>query len=211
MQEYDGKRYASLPDAQGAIRAILEPEQWQAVAVGATIEIVVDVKPLGDEITEADRDTIAKGVNAFSAQFPGLTLGCFYDISLRMRVGGGEWQPLTTLNEPIDVAIDIPDEIYQKGAVYHIIRAHDGNYLLLEDRDDNDRTITISSQLFSTYAISYQAGAGACPLCGVCAQPLGVCVWVWILLFIIVCAIILVLYLRRRSKRKQEDRRPIAT
>lgn len=204
VPEHEGKHYASITDAQEVIDAILTKEQHQAVLDGATIEIVVDVKPIDNKEIEEDRDVIDKGIDAFSKDFPGLTLGCYYDISLLMRVGDGEWQNITSLNKPIDIVIEIPEELYIEGAIYHIIRAHDGNYLLLEDRDDNDRTITISSQFYSTYAITYQIMEEKCKLCGVCAHPFGICIWLWMVAGITMCAFVTVIYIRRQKKKKKE-------
>ena len=72
---------------------------------------------------------------------------------------GGEKQPITQLNAPIRIVIDIPADLLAKGSNFGIIRVHTGVATLLNDLDDNPNTITFDTDRFSTYAIVYLAGA----------------------------------------------------
>lgn len=79
----------------------------------------------------------------------------------------------------------------------------------MDDLDDTPDTITVSTDLFSSYAIAYveTEGAGAdsgakCGLCHICPTFLGICYFIWLAIII---ALVLVIYLIIRRKRKEEE------
>ncbi len=75
--------------------------------------------------------------------------------------------------------------------------------------DEASDTITVSTDLFSSYAIAYveTEGVGAdigakCGLCHICPTFLGICYFIWLVIIIVLA---LVIYLIIRRKRKEEE------
>ncbi len=100
-----------------------------------------------------------------------------------------------------------PEALKAEGREFTIIRSHDGTYALLPDLDDNPDTITISTDLFSAYAIAYEQADqtdGKCGLCHICPTFLGICYFIWIA--VIVIAVLLIIRLVMRRKKKGEER-----
>ena len=78
----------------------------------------------------------------------------------------------------------------------------------MNDLDDAPDTITISTELFSSYAIAYvqTEGAGAdgkCGLCHICPTFLGICCFVWLAVILLIMAALFVLL--RKKKEEEEE------
>ncbi len=78
----------------------------------------------------------------------------------------------------------------------------------MNDLDDVQDTITVSTELFSSYAIAYvetdDTGADAkCGLCHICPTFLGICYFIW--LAVMIAAIIIVLIILRRKREEDEE------
>ncbi len=198
---------AGVRDTVAVANAVLTPEQIELIGNGEAIEILIDVKDITDSIQPQDRDVIEDGIKACREELPGLTLGMYIDISMFIKIGAGGWDAVTETKEPIDVVIGVPEELKADGRKFYIIRSHDGAYTLLPDTDDEPDTITVSTNLFSAYAIAYEeaegAGAGKCGLCHICPTFLGICYFIW--LAVIVTAIVIVWILIRRKKKEEEE------
>ena len=162
------------------VNAVLAPEQVQFINDGENIEVRIDVKDISETVAGQDQEVIESGLTQYREQIPGLTIGMYADISMFIRMGQGDWEAVTSTKEPIEVVIGIPEEFRQHGREFYIIRSHEGEYTLLTDMDDDPETITISTDMFSAYAIAYVeagkngAGDGArCGLCHICPTFLG--------------------------------------
>lgn len=162
----------------------------ELVNSGETIEIRIDVTDISDRV-------------------PGLELGMYVDISMFIRIGAGDWNAITATDEPIEVVIGIPEKLQNGGREFYIIRAHEGEYTLMNDLDDVPETITVSTDLFSSYAIAYvetdgsEADSGAkCGLCHICPTFLGICYFIWLAVTI---ALVLIIYIIWRKKRRKEE------
>lgn len=204
-QEYT----AGVADTLAVANAVLTPEQTELVNNGETIEIRIDVKDISNQVPEQDKETIENGIKEYQKEMPGLTLGMYVDISMFIRVGEGDWNAITETRTPIEVIIGIPEQLQEKGRTYVIIRAHNGVPTFMNDVDDEPGTITVSTDLFSSYAIAYVQtdGAGAdgghkCGLCHICPTFLGLCCFVW--LAIIILTMITVIILLRKKKEEQD-------
>ena len=75
------------------------------------------------------------------------------------------------------------------------------------DMDDDPETITISTDMFSAYAIAYVeagkngAGDGArCGLCHICPTYLGICCFVWLAIILLEVLTVVLVVLRRRKE-----------
>lgn len=111
-----------------------------------------------------------------SEKVPGLVLGMYVDISMFIKIGAGDWNAITETKEPIEVVVTIPEKLQSDGREYYIIRAHNGGYTFMNDIDDAPATITISTDMFLSYAIAYMepdgtaADTDAGTKCGLCTS-----------------------------------------
>ncbi len=202
---------AGVADTVAVANAALTPEQIQLAEGGETIEIRVEVADISESVPRQDKEEIVGAIETCQSEIPGLTLGMYIDISVFIRVGEGDWNAIRKIGEPIDVIIGIPEELQSKGSAYYIIRAHDGECTLLDDTDETEDTITIRSDLFSSYAIAYIAAdsagtGGKCGLCHVCPTFLGICCFIWLAVILAVIVIIILLLRRKKKEQEQKDR-----
>lgn len=202
-QEYT----AEVADTTAVADAVLTPEQIQSVTDGETIEIRIDVKDISGNVSEQDKGVIENGIEEYRKNLPELVLGMYVDISIFMKIGGGDWNAVSRTQEPIEVVIGIPPQLQSDDRIFYIIRAHEGEYTLLTDMDDEPDTITIHTDMFSTYAIAYEQVSGTgenhkCGLCHICPTFLGICCFVWLA---IILAVVLGIWIVSRRNRKEKE------
>lgn len=204
-----GQEYiAGVTDILAVANAVLAPEQIQLVNNGETIEIRIDVKDISDQVPEQDKETIENGIREYQKEVPGLTLGMYVDISMFIKVGEGGWNAITATREPIEVIIGIPESLQEKGRAYYIIRAHEGVSAFMNDMDDEPSTITVSTDLFSSYAIAYVQAEGTghkCGLCHICPTFLGICCFVWLAIIILIMFVTIILLRKKKKEQETEE------
>lgn len=159
------------------------------LAEGGTANVNVSITKTDETISENDKEQL----NSYVGQIPLK----YFDITLMKRVGS-KVTNVKSLNIPIEIVIEIPDEIYKSGNVYSILRLHDGNLTVLPDLDDDPKTITFRTDRFSNYAISRQKDTG---------KSLAVKFMIGALIALVIALLCLgilmyhhILYLRRRKK-----------
>lgn len=200
----EGGYTAGTNDAVAVVNAVLTPEQIKLVNEGETIEVRVDIRDISESMPPQDMETVEKGCEVYGRYLPDLKLGGYVDISVYMKTGDSGWNAVTETREPIEVVIGIPEELQGDGREYYIIRAHENRYALLNDMDEVPETITIITDMFSSYVIAYrEAGAAdgraVCRLCHICPTFLGVCCFIW-LAAIVAAAIGAVIVIQKRKK-----------
>ncbi|MBD5522447.1 MAG: leucine-rich repeat protein [Lachnospiraceae bacterium] len=199
---------AGVADTVAVANAVLTPEQIQLVNDGETIEVRIDVKDISGSVSGQDQEVTEKGLAAYQNEMPELTLGMYVDISMFIRLGEGEWDAVTSTEEPIEVIIGIPEELQEDGREFYIIRSHEGEYTLLNDVDNAPDTVTISTNLFSAYAIAFrqtdtdvaQGRNAKCGLCHICPTFLGICCFIWLAVIAAVCIVVVIVILRRKKE-----------
>lgn len=196
-------------DAVAVANAVLSQEQISRVSEGETIEIRIDVERIDDRVNSEDKDLIEREIEKAQEEMPGLAVGMYVDISMFLRRGEGEWNAVHEIDEPIEIVIDMPEELRELTADFYIVRAHAGEYTLLPDLDDAAETITIETERFSTYAIAYRLTdekTERCSLCHICPTFLGICYFIWLLLAgAAVLAVIVIFYRKRKDKKGKEE------
>lgn len=153
-QSIQGVMVSSYEDI---IDACLDTEEKAAVEAGEGIEIRLTVSKVPENISKEDQTLVQQEVEERAKEEEGFTLASFIDIHLEKRIGAAKWKKIANAKQELEITIDIPDELKVDGAAYSIMRCHDGACVLLSDLDENPDTITIRTQLFSTYAICYAA------------------------------------------------------
>lgn len=199
---------AGVADTAAVANTVLTPEQLELVNNGETIEIRIDVKDILGQVPKQDKEVIADGMDEYQKEVLGLTFGTYVDISMFIKIGEGDWNAITTTEEPIEIIIGIPEKLQEEGRTYYIIRAHDGEHTFMEDMDDEPGTITVSTDRFSSYAIAYveaekTADGSKCRLCHICPTFLGICYFVWlaIIILMVIMMIIVIILLRKKKER----------
>lgn len=197
---------AGVADTVAVANVVLTQEQLALVNHGETIEIRIEVTDISDSVPQRDKEVIERGVEEYRREVPGLTLGMYTDLSMFIRIGEGDWNAITATREPIEVIIGIPEQLQETGRTYYIIRSHEGGHTLMNDMDDEQDTITISTDMFSSYAIGYVQAEGKsdqCGLCHICPTFLGICYFIW--LAIILMTILAIRIAIRKKGREQEE------
>ncbi|MDE6318534.1 MAG: hypothetical protein K2M22_02245 [Lachnospiraceae bacterium] len=196
---------AGLADTVAVANAALTPEQIQLISDGKTIEIRIEVTDISENVPPQDKEVIEDAAEANRDELPGLVAGMYMDISIFVRVGLGEWNAVTSTEEPFDVIIGIPEALQEDGREFYIIRSHEGEYTLLNDMDSAPETVTISTDLFSSYAVVYQQtdeadGNTKCGLCHICPTFLGICCFIWLAIIAAVIIVVVIVILRRKKE-----------
>ena len=132
--------------------AIMDDEDVkEVVESGHNTKIIFDVKPteLGEEDLNEVKDQIGSDEVAFTV-----------DATLKLYEDGVFKKDLTTSSKKITFTFKVPKEYTKKGRNFSIVRKHvdeDGNveYEILKDEDNNDETITVSSDKFSEFTVVY--------------------------------------------------------
>lgn len=197
-----------IEDAAAAVNIILSEDEKKLASEGEVIEIRMDVEHV-ENISRSDLKTVMKGMEAGRDKILGLTMGMYTDISVYKRISGGEWTAVHETPEPVQIMIYVPEDLKMLSADFYVIRAHEGEYLLLKDMDDDPERITIETDRFSVYAVAYKlkkegAGSGICGLCHVCPTFFGICCFVW-LAFLVAALGILLLLLRNMEKKEPDE------
>ena len=77
----------------------------------------------------------------------------YFDLTM-LKTEDGYTERITEMPRPMEVIIEVPQDIYKEGKTYSILRVHDGELSVLPDLDDDPRTITFKTDRFSNYAIA---------------------------------------------------------
>lgn len=194
-------------NAVDVANAVLTEEEMERASRGDVIEIRIDVKRVKN-IPEKDMKAIVEGMETYQDKILGLTMGMYVDISIFKRIRGEEWRAVHETEEPVEMVLDIPEEFLALATDFYIIRAHEGENMLLKDKDDDPGSITIESGYFSTCAVTYKmkkegTDAEWCGLCHICPTFLGICCFIW--LAALAAALVALVILMRRMEREEAE------
>ncbi len=82
-----------------------------------------------------------------------MIIGEILNITLE-KVVNGVTTNINSLSEEIELVLTIPEDLRGSDKKFVVLRVHDGVVSVLEDLDNNDDTITIKTNKFSTYTIA---------------------------------------------------------
>lgn len=136
-----------VPKEEKIIAAVLEDKDYQALKSGQDILIVLKCETIA--MTESALEPLLVQNHQ---------VGQFLDISIFKQIGDHQEQ-VTKLRQPIDIVIQVPDQLLPDKAVqrtYSLIRIHDDEQTLLPDKDTVLETVTVESDRFSTYVLLYK-------------------------------------------------------
>ncbi|MCR5234892.1 MAG: hypothetical protein K6E53_13450 [Lachnospiraceae bacterium] len=137
--------YPCIPNFSAVVDSIMTPGDVMEIVDGGHANVTVSLTNIDNTIDEDSKKIISRAVGQKPLKYFDLTV---------MKMVGGAATNIKELIEPMEVVIEIPDDIYKSGRVYSIIRVHNGEVSVLPDLDDDPKTITFRTDKFSAYAIS---------------------------------------------------------
>lgn len=184
------------------IVSTLDGDDLAKVANGENVDIWVEVSDNRESITGESIELIEEAVLAYDGN---VTIGMFIDISLFKKMESDEnASRLHNTNNPIEVAIEIPEELVKSNRTYYIVRNHEGVVDIIEGSyDKKSNLFTFETDLFSDYAIAYEEN---CVICN-SRSPLllNICLLAWIVIVVIVMAIIATFIIFKKKKEKNHN------
>lgn len=133
---------------------LLEAVLGKDAVVSNDTVIELKIQNAADTVPEADVKAVLDAIKdklsgrAFAA-------GCYFDISLLMKVGSAATVNVTKTQAPFVITLNIPDGLQAEGRDFAIIRVHNGEAVMLPDKDSNPATVSFATDEFSTYALVY--------------------------------------------------------
>jgi len=136
--------YPSLPNFSKIVERMFTNDEVVSLVDGGSANVSVSITKAedpGDNVKKVMRNAV--GQKPLS----------YFDLTM-MKTLNGYAQNVTDLSEPIEVIMEIPDDVYKSGKVYSVLRVHDGEVAVLPDLDDDPKTVTFKTDRFSSYAIA---------------------------------------------------------
>ena len=131
------------------LKAVFGDDYAALVAAGYKLDVVMTVKD--ETAVSAEDKALVEG--ALSGD---MHIGLLIDVSLVMTKDGVS-TVVANSSKPVSFVIGVPDSVIADGRTYSVIRVHDG---AAEDiggtYDAANKTITVSSDKYSTYAVVYK-------------------------------------------------------
>ncbi|MCM1101732.1 MAG: hypothetical protein NC079_06890 [Clostridium sp.] len=150
VEQGAGTPAISLPmDTDALADAVLSAEDLQSVEDGTDIRILLVVQDIDDTVSESDRQAVGSALSA------GYTVGEYLDVEL-VKIIDEDRTPIAETKSPIRIVITVPDGLRADNRTYAVVRVHNGEPDMLADLDSDPATVTIETNLFSTYAIVYR-------------------------------------------------------
>ncbi len=143
------------------IDAVLTPEDKNLVEGGKDIKIILTVDNIDASVAEADKQEINEKILE-NTETETYEVGEYLDINLYKLIGADRTK-ISHTSGKIKIVLEVPDSLKNtdsnKTRGYAVVRVHEGVAEILPDMDSDAATITIETDLFSTYAIVYKDSA----------------------------------------------------
>ncbi len=133
------------------IAAALTEDEQQKIKEGTGVKIILKVENAAENVSAEDKEKVEAEINGLY----NYNLGQYLDITLLKKIGEDQEQKITETNAPITITFELPEGLRGK-AEYSVIRVHNGTATVLRDLDSAPDTITIETDKFSTYALTYK-------------------------------------------------------
>ncbi|MEG0662888.1 MAG: FN3 associated domain-containing protein, partial [Anaerovoracaceae bacterium] len=180
-----GGKASSLDEAakMDLLKSLLTEADYVALEGGEALAVNIAMEFNSNKVSAEEKKEMEEAVKARN-----LNILSFVDISVKKKLGDGQWENIHKTQKPLTLTIDVPTE-YQKENTLCLIRLHEGNLTILQDEDGNKGTITIKSDAFSPYALAVDATEKGFP-------------WLWIIIPIGIIGLITYIGLFRKKKAK---------
>ena len=138
------------------IAAALTEDEQKKAKEGTDIKIILKVEDAAENISADDKGKVETAIGSLN----GYKLGQYLEVTLLKKIGGDREQKIIETNAPIEITFEIPENLRGK-AEYSVIRVHNGTAAVLPDLDSDPDTVTIKTDKFSTYVLTYKEKAAA--------------------------------------------------
>ncbi len=136
----------SLPDLDVVVEKMFTTEDVMKLARGEKIDLSISITGQ-DQPDPASVRIMDNAVGQRPVKY--------FDITM-LKSSSGYTEKITELPTTMEVVIEIPDDVYKSGNTYTVLRVHNGELTILQDLDDDPKTITFRTDRFSSYAIARQ-------------------------------------------------------
>ncbi len=141
------------------ISAVLLPQEQSLVEAGTDVKITLVTNNIDASVNQSDKQAVIDKADGYE-------VGQYLDINLYKIIGANKTKVSQT-NEKIKIVFAVPDSLKNtdSGKIrnFAVVRVHSGVAELLEDTDNDEATITIETDQFSTYAILYKESSSSIP------------------------------------------------
>ncbi len=148
----EGVKIGFTGSKDDVLKAVFGEDYAKLVDAGYRLDVVMTVKDesaVSAEDIALIKDALADGQNT----------GLILDVAL-IKTMNGVSETVSEAANYVSFSISVPDDIIADGRTYSVIRIHDGKAENIGGKFDSEsKTITVSSKLFSTYAIVYEEPA----------------------------------------------------
>ena len=135
------------------LNAVLTNEDKQKLANGQNIRIRMVVTDVTDSVSDEDK-ALAE------ASFGGYSAGRYLDISMYKEIGNTKVRMTKPLAGNLFLTLAVPDGLKNtdstKTREFAVVRLHDGVAEVLSDGDQDESTVTVETDRFSTYVLVYK-------------------------------------------------------
>lgn len=110
--------------------------------------------------TITDSEEISNAKTKVDALIKNANIASYLDLSINVTVDGSLAGKITELFNPVDLIVEVPNNLPKvengKLRVYSVVRIHDGQAEEIPTFDNGDGTVTITTDRFSTYVLTYK-------------------------------------------------------
>ncbi|MCM1466807.1 MAG: hypothetical protein NC086_01565 [Alistipes sp.] len=141
-------------DEENLEETVLSSEEKEQIKEGVNITIRLVVNDASESVADEDRTATQK-----AAEESSFSVGRYLDISLIKIIQKDDGTTETLVHNTggqVRIVMEIPEDLRTPDRKFAVIRIHDEEIDVLEDKDDDPNTITIETDKFSSYAIVYQ-------------------------------------------------------
>ncbi len=133
---------------------VLNSSERTVVKEGSDANVKLRVQDIDGSVSQADKELVIAALGDY-------TVAKYLDITLWKTVGSGTENQVSSTKKPISMTITIPSGVRKalksgKKREFALVRIHNGAAAVLEDEDSSANTVTVSSELFSVYALAYR-------------------------------------------------------
>ncbi len=192
-QVSDDLIYPSFPNYDVVVQKVITPSEAMEIAEGGYANLSISLTKTDNTIDPSSKKVLDSAIGQRPLKY--------FDLTFIKSVGGATVN-VKQMDVPMEVIIEIPDDIYKKNKTYSILREHSGELSILPDLDDDPKTITFRTDRFSAYAIAEQKAT---------AKDIAIRFMIGALIALIIavaCFIILMYHhvqMRRAKKRKRTE------
>ncbi len=147
------------------IEAVIPENERAQIKESDRIKIVLRVEDAGETVPKEDKQAVSDVIE----QMTDYKLAQYLDVSLFRIINDNE-SKITSTSKPITVTFEIPEALRESDRGYAVIRVHEDEKTVLNDLDDDENTITIETDRFSTYALAYSEKPQKNPATGIAAS-----------------------------------------